>query len=344
MAENGKIVGVNLGGWLVLERWMTPSLFKGTDAKDEHSFVLLPDGRKKIEAHRKKFITEDDFRWLAAHGVNFVRIPVGYWLFEPIDGFEPTVKYLDNAVLWAEKHDIKVLIELHAARGSQNGFHHGGKAGEARWFAAEECRQQTLDVLTQIATRYRDSPALWGIGLLNEPQPGKGQFKILRAYHREAYRQLTQILQPQTAIVFHDAFKPWRTITTFGKQFGRPKNPIYIDIHWYAFSLKTTHFDRYLRISGLIRRLSITLLQLWHPVIIGEWSSVLPGRFFQQIPKDQHDELLRRNIAMQQTAYRGAAGQIYWSYKVDGPGMWSFRSLVETGHLVVDNPPKIAKK
>jgi glucan 1,3-beta-glucosidase len=25
----GKLLGVNLGGWLVLEKWITPSLFAG---------------------------------------------------------------------------------------------------------------------------------------------------------------------------------------------------------------------------------------------------------------------------------------------------------------------------
>ena len=30
-----KLKGVNLGGWLVLEKWITPSLFDGTNAVDE---------------------------------------------------------------------------------------------------------------------------------------------------------------------------------------------------------------------------------------------------------------------------------------------------------------------
>lgn len=30
-----KIRGVNLGNWLVLEKWMHPALFEGTSAEDE---------------------------------------------------------------------------------------------------------------------------------------------------------------------------------------------------------------------------------------------------------------------------------------------------------------------
>ena len=31
-----KVKGVNLGNWLVLEKWMSPSLFDGTTAEDEY--------------------------------------------------------------------------------------------------------------------------------------------------------------------------------------------------------------------------------------------------------------------------------------------------------------------
>ena len=33
-----KVKGVNLGNWLVLEKWMSPSLFDGTTAEDEYIF------------------------------------------------------------------------------------------------------------------------------------------------------------------------------------------------------------------------------------------------------------------------------------------------------------------
>ena len=30
-----KIIGTNLGNWLVLEKWMSPFIFAGTDEEDE---------------------------------------------------------------------------------------------------------------------------------------------------------------------------------------------------------------------------------------------------------------------------------------------------------------------
>lgn len=43
-----------------------------------------------------------------------------------ISGGEPYIQgqaeYLEKAVEWARKYDIKVMIDLHGAPGSQNGF------------------------------------------------------------------------------------------------------------------------------------------------------------------------------------------------------------------------------
>ena len=35
-----KVKGVNLGNWLVLEKWMNPALFEGTTAEDEYKTVV----------------------------------------------------------------------------------------------------------------------------------------------------------------------------------------------------------------------------------------------------------------------------------------------------------------
>ena len=47
-----KIRGVNLGGWLVLEKWMTPSLFEGLNATDETSFRVEPGKKAQGILHR----------------------------------------------------------------------------------------------------------------------------------------------------------------------------------------------------------------------------------------------------------------------------------------------------
>ena len=58
------IKGVNLGNWLVLEKWMSPALFDGTTAEDEYNLPRqLSPGvyEARIRVHRSEYITERDF-------------------------------------------------------------------------------------------------------------------------------------------------------------------------------------------------------------------------------------------------------------------------------------------
>jgi glucan 1,3-beta-glucosidase len=119
--NNEKVRGVNLGGWLVLEPWITPSIFEqaGDSAVDEYTLTSIlgkDEALSRLSAHWNSWITEDDFRQIAAAGLNHVRIPVGYWAITPLDG-EPYVQgqlsLLDQAITWASTYGIKVLIDLH---------------------------------------------------------------------------------------------------------------------------------------------------------------------------------------------------------------------------------------
>lgn len=117
----GQIRGVNLGGWLVLEPWITPSLFEGAGdgAVDEYTLTQIlgsDEATSRLSEHWSSFITEGDFSRIAQAGLSHVRIPVGYWAAAPIDG-EPYVdgqlEYLDQAVSWAKANNLKVIVDLH---------------------------------------------------------------------------------------------------------------------------------------------------------------------------------------------------------------------------------------
>ena len=78
------IKGVNLGNWLVLEKWMSPALFEGTSAEDEYYLPRqLPKDvyAARIQIHRSEYITERDFAQIRSFGMNMVRIPVPYFIF-----------------------------------------------------------------------------------------------------------------------------------------------------------------------------------------------------------------------------------------------------------------------
>ncbi len=327
-----KLHGVNLGGWLVLEKWMTPSLFKHTNAYDEYTFMNTPNAHEKLRQHRDTFITETDFKWLSENGINAVRIPVGYWLIEEDDLLVSGISYLDWAMRMAEKYGINVVIDLHGSRGSQNGKDHSGRQGRAAWMKNREYRNQTISTLEKIAERYKTSPAFWGLQIINEPKFGVLHIKI-RIFYAQAYRRLAQILHPHTRIIFSDAFTPRMMSGALAKE-GIKNHPI-MDIHIYHMA---TLGARYRSVTWFMKKTATRQRMLKHlartqGLIIGEWSGVMSHETMRHIPAKLHDRIFTQHVETQLEAFKPAEGWFYWSYKTEEANYWNFRSQVECGNI-----------
>lgn len=328
--------GVNLGSWLLVERWMTPSLFKDTNAQDEHSLMQTPDGALRIKKHRDTFITEEDWQWLAEHGVTNVRLPIGYWALHSDTPYTQTKERLDWAFRMAEKYDIRILLDLHALKGSQNGTMHSGKIGEVKW---KQFEAESLDTLKELALRYGDSKALWGIEIINEPKVIGNYFALLR-YYRKVYAMLKTVLRPGVYTVFQDGFVP---LLFSGALWPQKSHPVIMDTHFYlAFPnlLSKLSPKAYDRVRGWLYTSAVVLSKWRQPVIVGEFGSVLPQPMFNREPKSTHYAMLGATIKRQQTMYRHAKGRYYWSYKTEGKGMYNYRSLVEAGIIHTPKSPK----
>lgn len=211
-AGREKCHGVNLGGWLVVEHWMTKNaeLWWGlsSDDADRGEYTAMnrtrPElGAQRAKAHRDAFITERDIEAIARVGLNTVRVPVGYWIvgFDRHDAankgewrvFAPhALDYLDRLVReWAVKHNVAVLVSMHAAKGSQNGADHSAPTvkGSSFWGEYPENVATTLDAVQFLARRYAADPAFLGLGLLNEPA-GSTTTDVLYRYYEDAYRRI----------------------------------------------------------------------------------------------------------------------------------------------------------
>ena len=81
----------------------------------------------------------------------------------------PCIEYLDRAFDWAEETGLQILVDLHTAPESQNGFDNGGICGVCKWAQSPERIDRVLLVLEKLAERYGKREGLWGIELLNEP-------------------------------------------------------------------------------------------------------------------------------------------------------------------------------
>lgn len=112
--------GANIGGWLVLEPWITPSIFQpfGGSVIDEYTLCQqAPNAESILQSHWANWVGLADFQKLAEAGFNLVRIPIGYWAFQKYDG-DPYIpgaqEFLDQAIGWARQTGLKVWIDLHS--------------------------------------------------------------------------------------------------------------------------------------------------------------------------------------------------------------------------------------
>ena len=147
-ADKTALVGTNIGGWMVLEPWITPSMFYRFLGKthsdgigtDQYTFceALGPElGNKVLKAHWDEWIKEDLLFDLAKKGVEVIRVPYGDWTMTQ---YGPYVGCTDGAkekLEWlletADKAGLKVWFDLHAIEGSQNGYDNSGLSNHTEW-------------------------------------------------------------------------------------------------------------------------------------------------------------------------------------------------------------------
>ena len=181
------IRGVNLGGWLSIEPFITPSFFQKYESNqgiiDEYTLTkeLGPQkAAKTLEKHYATFIKEDDFHQIQSAGFDHVRIPYSYWAVTtyPGDPYVPKIswRYLLRAIEYCRKYGLRVNLDLHALPGSQNGWNHSGRQGAIGWLNGTDGdlnAQRSLDIHTQLSTffaqpRYKNVITIYG--LANEPK------------------------------------------------------------------------------------------------------------------------------------------------------------------------------
>lgn len=309
---------------------MTPSVFRGVAARDELGLVAelgLEAARERLKAHRDSFITEADFRFIKSQDVDFVRLPVGYWLFNGTDSYISGQQYVDKAFEWAKKHALKVIIDLHGLPGSQNGKHHSGQSGSIGFYQPANL-QQSLELVEYIARRYGRQSALLGLEVINEPQAGLYSHRLLQYYDR-AYKTADKLMSPEVKLIVSDAFMPRRMAWALSL---RPKPRLVLDVHLYqVFGQQFADMNGQQHLDYVaVQAAMLTSLNRRLPILVGEWSAALPAGDH----KKDHPNLQAAYLKRQLDSYdNNCWAHAYWSYKKQGQGAWSWRSMVKRGRL-----------
>lgn len=213
--------GVNLGGWLSLEPFITPSLFE-YDSRlgivDEYTLCkhLGPKtAASTLEKHYANFVTEQTIKDIVNAGLDHVRIPYSYWAVEVYDDdpyvFRTSWRYLLRAIEWCRKHGLRVNLDLHGIPGSQNGWNHSGRLGPIGWLNGTDGslnRQRSLDVhdrLSQFFAQDRYKNIVTFYGLANEPRMVDLAANDVTSWTSDAF-QLVRKNGIKANVVFGDGF------------------------------------------------------------------------------------------------------------------------------------------
>lgn len=231
-SRNFQVQGVTLGGWLLLEPYITPSLFLAFNSTTNSTQKDIPldefryckalgyeEAHKRLQHHWNTFYTEEDFKQIKKLGLNTVRVPIGYWAFETLES-DPYVsgvaEYLDKAIGWAYANDLKVWVDLHGVPGSQNGFDNSGyrNLGHPGWFNETEYVDLTYTVLNRIYQKYGGAnitkkypDTVIAIEVVNEPLSSELDIDEIQEFYDQTYEDARSIQKVNNTIVFLDAFK-----------------------------------------------------------------------------------------------------------------------------------------
>ena len=369
-----RIIGVNIGGFLVLEPWIVPSLFEqfvgkpaNETAIDEYTFTKVlgqEEATKQLTKHWNSWVNATDFEKMVSIGITHIRVPFGYWIFGDIPPFVRGIEQLDRVLDLAANYSIKVLLDLHGAVGSQNGFDNSGRACDIRRGAEKLCVipcpkhaewgrdtngstvNQTLATITKVAERYKDHPAVWGFELVNEPR--LINMSVLKDYYTRGYYAIRAVA-PGWKIVIHDGFYPlqWANFMTPDQGF----TDVILDTHIYEAFGSNANIPRSAHLQEACGyTLNIDWMQCIElPLIVGEWSlgstdctkwldgfgqTPVSTRCSQEPPNMPPNATFLSAYARRQlSAFYRSEGFFFWNFKTEASPDWDLFKAVDEGWM-----------
>ena len=318
--------GTSLGGWLVLEPWLTPSLFYqflgqtnfyGSSAKnhiaiDSYTFCTslgATEANNQLRRHWKHWVTEESIRNLSIMGVQTVRIPIADWMYKPyypyIGCWDGALDELNRGIRLCEKYGMKVLLDVHAMRYSQNGLDNSGDTSSYEWLSTTEKKgfglisnyrhwdirggnwigpynttshsygkinvsniMESVEVIKEIVQTHKFDFNIIGIEPVNEPWwfiP----LDILKEFYWLSYN-IIQREAPHWITLMHDSFR--LSPGAWAGNWMKGCSNWAMDTHIYQAWSEPGNIYTYIENTCAMAYNIILMESLGVPIIVGEWS------------------------------------------------------------------------
>ena len=195
----------------------------------------LSQSEERGEA-RKQHIQEDDFARLDSLGFDFVRLPIDEVQFWDEDGkkIPEAWELMTNAINWAEKYHLRVIVDLHIIRSHY--FNASNEGGANTLFTSEKAQQDLVNMwyqLSDVLKGYSNDSVAYEF--MNEPvAEDHEQWNQLVAKVHKALRER----EPQrTLVIGSNLWQSYETIKYLKVPEG-DKNVV-LSFHYYNPSILT---------------------------------------------------------------------------------------------------------
>jgi len=307
--EAVRLKGVNIGGWLNMENFITGYAANESMMRAAVRAVLGPD-RYELFFGRllSAFYADADAAFLAQLGLTCVRIPVNYRHLEadarPFEIIEDGFRHLDRAIAAGAANGIYSIVDLHALPGSQNHhWHSDNSTHRALFWEHRHFQDRVVHLWEAIADRYKGNPWVAGYNLMNEPAD-ESRAMVGPFYDRLA--AAVRAVDPD-----HILFLDGNTYSTEFDFFTEPLENAVYTLHDYVpagLGRDAAVYDRdaaerkFLERSAYARRTGT-------PLYVGEFAPIYTG-------EPEADALRRQILEDQLERYRRHdAGFATWMYK-----------------------------
>lgn len=302
--------GVNMGGWLVQEGWMNLT----NAPSQQESFKVLDerfgrDVREKLfSIYEDNYLREDDFDNVKALGMNVVRLPFAWWNILNDDGTlkEDAFTRLDWFVDCCAERGLYVILDLHAARGSQNNQDNSGEINGSNLWKTPAYLDQTVYLWQCVAAHYKGNPTIAAYDLLNEPG---GDLKSTGVMQWEFFDRVYEAIRAVDAGHIIMVESCWNPENLPAPDRYDWENVVY-QYHWYKWGADNDFWAQKLNVDVKLHKLK----QVNHPVpaFLGEFT------LFQNMDAWKYALETYSNAGM---------GWTIWTYKVTGSSTWGLYNV-----------------
>ncbi|KAG6820953.1 hypothetical protein H0H93_009189 [Arthromyces matolae] len=366
--------------------WITPSVFESTNNDaivDEYTLGQLLDSSTALnilQNHWDTWITEDDFAAISAAGLNHVRIPLGYWSVpltsSDTNGTTDIAPYTSGAwpyllkgLNWAKKYSLNVILDIHGAPGSQNGYDNSGqRTSKPVWALNPANVSRTIDTLRFVVENVGSLVSV--IELLNEAAGYRGDdwAQVIEQFYLDGYDVVRQAAGTGIKVMIGDSFlgiQNWDGFLAYPRGEG-----VIMDFHDYQL-FSDLELDRSMDdhiTFACTYGDSLSAYQssnIW--TIIGEWSNAITdcakwlngrgvGSRWDGTYSDNsqyhgscsnytgsyqgfsasYKTFLRKYWEVQVEIGETVSGWVFWTWKAENADEWSYQMGLQGGWIPQD--------